>query len=93
MNIQLFLFKDNDCDLCKVMQQELTDNPPKCDSTIICAKHAFGRSLCKEYSVKTFPTIVLIDDDKNKVISKWEGYIDCDSINNKIEEYERYNKM
>ena len=35
MNFKVLLFKDSKCDLCKIMQQELMDNPPTANVTII----------------------------------------------------------
>ena len=93
MNLQLFLFKDNNCDLCKVMQQEITNNPPKCDSTIICAKHAFGQAIVGMYRVKRFPTAILVDDDANMEIYRWEGRVDSKTINKEIDNYVANNKM
>lgn len=37
MNYTVILFKDSDCDLCKLIQTELLENPPEADIEIIHA--------------------------------------------------------
>ena len=45
MNFNVVLFKDSNCDLCKLMQQELMNNPPNADITILHVKHFYSREI------------------------------------------------
>lgn len=87
MSFQVILFKDSNCDLCKLMQQELIDNPPAADIKII---HV-GRESCSDettlYNIEYFPTILLIND-KGTIINRFEGFIDSKSIDINIKQYE-----
>ena len=88
MNIEAILFKDSDCDNCKLEQDELFNNPPKCDIKICHAKHDSNIELIKHYNVNSFPTIILTDLDANKEVYRFVGFVDSETINNKIKEYE-----
>lgn len=85
--MKVLLFKDSNCDLCKLMQQELMDNPPVADVIII---HA-GKESCGDeatlYNIEFYPTILLVDD-KGAIINKFEGFIDSKSIDINIKKYE-----
>ena len=65
MNFKVLLFKDSKCDLCKIMQQELMDNPPTANVTIIhvnrenCSTDAELYNVVY-YSFCRFPAIRLI---------------------------------
>lgn len=87
MNFKVLLFKDSNCDLCKVMQQELIDNPPAADVIII---HINIKSCFKEielYNIDCFPTTIVIDEN-NTIISRFEGFINSKDIDKIIKEYE-----
>lgn len=88
MNIEAILFKDSDCDNCKLVQDELFNNPPKCNIKICHAKHETSIELIKHYNINSFPTIILIDLDANKEVYRFAGLVDSETIDNKIEEYE-----
>lgn len=87
MNFKVLLFKDLNCDLCKVMQQELMDNPPAADVTIINVNRESCSTDAKLYNVVYYPTIILMTGD-NKIINRFEGFVDSKSININIEQYE-----
>ena len=85
--MKLLLFKDSNCDICKLMQQELIDNPPAADVEII---HV-SRENCSEktviYDINYYPTILLLDE-KGVIINRFEGFIDSKSIDTNIKDYE-----
>lgn len=85
--MKVLLFKDSNCDLCKLMYHELIDNPPAADVEII---HV-SRENCSEkavlYDVNYYPTILLLDE-KDTILNRFEGFIDSKSIDTNIKEYE-----
>ena len=85
--MKVLLFKDSNCDICKLMQQELIDNPPAADVEII---HV-SRENCSEktviYDINYYPTILLLDE-KGTIINRFEGFIDSKSIDTNIKDYE-----
>lgn len=85
--MKILLFKDSNCDICKLMQQELIDNPPAADVEII---HV-SRENCSEktviYDINYYPTILLLDE-KGAIINRFEGFIDSKSIDTNIKDYE-----
>lgn len=85
--MKILLFKDSNCDICKLMQQELIDNPPAADVEII---HV-SRENCSEktviYDINYYPTILLLDE-KGTIINRFEGFIDSKSIDTNIKDYE-----
>lgn len=87
MNFKVLLFKDLNCDLCKVMQQELMDNPPAADVIIINVNRESCSTDAKLYNVVYYPTIILMTGD-NKIINRFEGFVDSKSININIKQYE-----
>ena len=82
----VILFKDSNCDLCKLMQQELIDNPPDADVTILHVKHPYSKDLIVKEKVKEFPTIIIYYDKKE--IARRTGFIDSKIINNIIKKHE-----
>lgn len=84
MNIQVHLYKDSDCDLCKMMLHELIDNPPKADVVI---NHIKDTNAFKP-RIKSYPTIIIIDIDNNECLGIIEGFNSTDIINKIIEDYE-----
>ena len=87
MNFKVLLFKDSKCDLCKIMQQELMDNPPAADVTIIHINRENCSTDAELYNVIYYPTIILMTED-NKIISRFEGFVDSKSIDINIKQYE-----
>lgn len=85
--MKVLLFKDSNCDICKLMYHELIDNPPAADVEII---HV-GRENCSEkavlYDVNYYPTILLLDE-KDTILNRFEGFIDSKSIDTNIKEHE-----
>lgn len=81
----IVLFKDSNCDLCKLMQKELIDNPPSADVTIIHVKHSFTDSLTLKSNITEYPTIIVYDEEEHEV-ARYTGFIDSDSINKLIDE-------
>lgn len=86
-NYTIILFKDSNCDLCKLMQQELMDNPPAADVTIINANKESCSTEVEKYSINYFPTILLIDKN-GVIINRFEGFVDSKSIDINIKQYE-----
>ena len=84
---QLLLFKDSNCDLCKVMQQQLMDNPPECNIAIMRARNN-NDTLCEYYNIKEFPTAILIEVENNTEITRWTGFVSTETINETIKRYE-----
>lgn len=87
MNFKVLLFKDSNCDLCKLMQQELINNPPIADVTIIHVNKESCSSEAELYNINYFPTILLIDENNN-IINRFEGFIDSNNIDVNIKKYE-----
>ena len=87
MNFKVLLFKDSKCDLCKVMQQELMDNPPTANVTIIHVNRENCSTDAELYNVVYYPTIILMTED-NKIISRFAGFVDIKSIDINIKQYE-----
>lgn len=87
MNFQVILFKNSDCDLCKLMQQELIDNPPNADVKIV--RH-IGQSTFDivGLEVDTFPTTVILDENGFKV-NVFKGFVNSKTIDENIKNYER----
>lgn len=85
--MKILLFKDSNCDICKLMQHELIDNPPAADLEIINV----SRENCSEkavlYNINYYPTILLLDE-KDTIINRFEGFIDSKSIDINIKEHE-----
>lgn len=87
MNFKVLLFKDSNCDLCKLMQQELINNPPIADVTIIHVNKESCSSEAELYNINYFPTTLLIDENNN-IINRFEGFIDSNNIDINIKKYE-----
>ena len=85
--MKVILFKDFNCDICKLMQHELIDNPPAANLEII---HV-SRENCSEkavlYNVNYYPTILLLDEN-DTILNRFEGFIDSKSIDINIKEHE-----
>lgn len=86
MNINIILFKDSNCDLCKLIQQELINNPPKADISIVHVKHDNVKQIAYDNKVTIFPTIIIYYN--NIEIKRYEGFIDSKTIDKYIEDYE-----
>lgn len=87
MKFKVLLFKDSNCDLCKIMQQELMDNPPAADVIIINVNRESCSADAELFNVVYYPTIILITED-NRIINRFEGFVDSKSININIKQYE-----
>lgn len=91
MNIQVLLFKDSNCDLCKLQQQEFLNNPPAADLEIIHVNREHSH-LEERYAVDKFPTTVIIDKDKtddyDEVINVFIGFVNTDCVDINIKAYE-----
>lgn len=88
MSTKVILFKDSNCDLCKVQQQELMDNPPAADLEIIHIKHEHNIALAEKHNISTYPTTILIEEDTDYEINRFEGFVDSKSIDININDYE-----
>lgn len=87
MNYIVILFKDSDCDLCKLMQEELLNNPPEADVEIVNVSRENCSKEAKLFGVDYYPTTVILNRD-NAIIGRFLGFIDSNSININIKEYE-----
>lgn len=87
MKFSIVLFKDSSCELCKLMQQELIDNPPNADLKIVHVSRENCSNEAITYNIEYYPTTLLFDD-KGTVINRFEGFIDSKSININIDKYE-----
>lgn len=83
----VLLFKDSNCNLCKLMQQELMENPPAADIAIIHVDRASCSNEATLYNIEYFPTTLLLNE-KGTIINRFEGFIDSKSIDTNINEYE-----
>lgn len=86
MNFSIILFKDSNCDLCKVMQQELMDNPPNADVTILHVKHNYSKDIAYEENITEFPTIIIYNGENE--IARHIGFVDSETINKILKNYE-----
>lgn len=84
MNIQVHLYKDSDCDLCKVMQQELTDNPP--NANVYIHNIQYTKEVAYELGLTEFPTIIIMNCDME--ITRRTGFITSETIDLIINDYE-----
>lgn len=84
MNIQVHLYKDSDCDLCKMMLHELIDNPPK---AYVVISHIKDTDAFKP-KIKSYPTIIITDTDNDECLGIIEGFSSTNIINKIIEDYE-----
>lgn len=82
MNIQALLFKDSDCDICKLIQEEFTENPLACDLTIHHVKHNYNTNLVEKYNIETYPTTILVYADSGEELTRFEGFVCSAVINN-----------
>lgn len=88
MDLLLILFRDSDCDVCSLVLRELLNNPLNCDIVVRNVDNKYNSGIIKKYKLKEYPTSILVDLNKNKQIHRFIGFVDSDTINNKIKEYE-----
>lgn len=88
MDLLLILFRDSDCDICSLVLRELLNNPLNCDIVVRNIDNKHNTGIIKKYKLKEYPTSILVDLDKNKQIHRFIGFVDSETINNKIKEYE-----
>lgn len=88
MDLLLILFRDSDCDICSLVLRELLNNPLNCDIVVRNVDNKYNSGIIKKYKLKEYPTSILVDLNKNKQIHRFIGFVDSDTINNKIKEYE-----
>lgn len=86
MNFSVVLFKDSNCDLCKLMQKELMDNPPNAEITILHIKHERSKTLANLQNITTFPTTIIYCGEDE--ITRRIGFIDSETIDKIIKQYE-----
>ena len=87
MNYTVILFKDSDCDLCKLMQTELVENPPDADVEIVHVSRENCSKKAELFGIDYYPTTIIMNKD-NVVSGRFLGFIDSNSININIKEYE-----
>lgn len=88
MDLLLILFRDSNCDICSLVLRELLNNPLNCDIVVRNVDNEFNSGIIHKYKLKEYPTSILVDLNKNKQIHKFIGFVDSETINNKIKEYE-----
>lgn len=86
MNFNVVLFKDSNCDLCKLMQQELMDNPPNADITILHVKYFYSREIVVKENITEYPTIIIYNGEDE--ITRRSGFIDSKTIDKILKKYE-----
>jgi thioredoxin-related protein len=86
MNFSVVLFKDSNCDLCKLMQKELMDNPPNAEITILHIKHERSKTLANLQNITEFPTTIIYCGEDE--ITRRIGFIDSETIDKIIKQYE-----
>lgn len=89
MGIKVHLYKDSNCELCKIMQSELVANPPSCDLEIHHVKHDYTKDIIDNLNIKKLPCTIIIDEDSNVEIARLTGFISSKVIDNIIEDYEK----
>ena len=93
-NITIHLYKNSNCDLCKMMLHELIDNPINGNIIISHYKQKdlvdkkTGIIYTNEAPCKRFPTIVILDN--NEEIARLEGFVSSEIINKYIKDYGQY---
>lgn len=88
MNLKLTLYKDSDCDLCKIVQEEVIENPPLVDVTICHVKHEETKQKVKDLRISEYPCLILEDLDKEIEVTRFYGYTTSEIINEMIKRYE-----
>ena len=81
-------YKDSDCDLCKMVQKEVIENPPNVDVTICHVKHDDTKQKVKDLRISNYPCLILEDLDKDMEITRFYGYTSTEIINAIIKTYE-----
>lgn len=89
MMLKLTLYKDSDCDLCKLIQEELTNTPPDIDITICHVKHDDTKNKAIELGISEYPCLILEDLDKGIEITRFYGYTTSIIIDEIINKYKR----
>lgn len=79
MNFNVILFKDSNCDLCKLMQEELMNNSPNADVTILHVKYFYSREIAVKENITEYPTIIIYNGENE--ITRRSGFIDTQTIN------------
>lgn len=85
--MEIVLFKINDCNLCTLMQLELIENPVNTNIRIVNAEDEISFKEVELYNIVYFPTTLLLADD-GRIINRFEGFINSESINVNIKNYE-----
>lgn len=92
-NFLVHLYKNSDCDLCRMMLHELIDNPPCCDVVISHFKQLdiIDKKTGTIYSIEPpcakFPTVVIMYN--NEEIARLEGFVSSEVITKYVKDYER----
>lgn len=79
--VKLVLYKDSDCNLCKLQQEELINNPPEGEVIIKHIKHPDTAKETKDLGISDYPCIIIIDTDTNKPIHRIYGFTSTEIIN------------
>lgn len=86
MNFQLHLFKNSDCDLCKLQQTVFYKDGSNADITIINCNKEPGKQLFEKLGITIYPTSILYYD--NVEIHRFEGFVDSTKIDKIIKDYD-----
>lgn len=85
-NFVVTLFKDSNCDNCKLMQEELLDNPPNAEIRIVHVRYENGKYRAKLENIKVYPTIILFDNENE--ITRLTGFVSSKTIDEIFDRYE-----
>lgn len=86
--IMVELYINTNCDLCKVMQHELMNHPPKATLRICYVGRDENSHYKLEHKCKTFPTTFICSYPSNTIIDTFEGFVSSEIIDKAIKEYE-----
>lgn len=88
MNIKLILYKNESCELCKAVQEELMNNPPSVEIIIKSTKNEETRKEAELLQITSFPCSILKNMDTEENLYRFYGFVFNEIIDNIIKRYE-----
>ncbi len=79
--VKVILYKNSDCDLCKLQHEELVNNPPDGDVIIKHVKHPNTKKEAEIIGISSYPCIILLDTDTMECVHRFYGFTPTDIIN------------
>lgn len=80
-DLKLLQFKASWCGPCKAQSKEFEDNNLDIELKPIDIEEE--EELCDKYSIKSIPTMILLDNEENE-LNRWSGFTKTIDINNYI---------